>query len=287
MSRHWSPTAILVAGALSSAFPFGEARGETQDQAKGQAKGSTAPSGAAQTPAPRKDEQAMAALKEMSTTLASARTMRFRVRSLLPMKAASGDWITLSGVGTVMRAGKDKLFVETGGDLFPFKFFFDGKTVTAFAPDEKVFAQKDAPGTIDAVLDQAAKRGEATFVFADVVSADPYTTMTRGLRSATVVGTSTIDGVETQHLAVHGEKMDWEIWIGTKDRLPRMVTLTDLAEARKPTHTVMFSEWALDESVPIEAFAFTPPPDATRVPFRDPSQAKAAGRRGPSAQGRP
>lgn len=227
----------------------------------------------------------MAALKEMSTALASAKTLRFKARSFVPMKDASGSWITLIGAASVMREGKDKLSVETGGDLFPFRFYFDGKTVTAFAPNEKLYAQKDAPGTIDQVLDQAAKRGEATFVFADLVSSDPYTTMTKGLQSATVVGTSTVDGVETQHLAVHGKKLDWEVWIGTKDRLPRMVTLTDLADARKPTQTVQLSEWALDQALPSDAFTFNAQAGATKVPFRDPRQlATASGRRAPPAR---
>ncbi len=276
MSRHWKRRAVVLAGALC-ALPLGRASGQGQEKAK-------PPTGAAHAKAPAKDEQAMAALKEMSTTLSSAKTLRFKVRNLVPMKAASGAWITLVGGGSVMREGQDKLFVETSGDLYPFLFYFDGKTVTAFAPEAKVYAQKDAPGTIDAVLDRAAKNGETAFVFADLVSADPYAAMTKGLQSAVVVGTSTVDGVETQHLAVHGKAMDWEIWIGTKDRLPRLVTLTDIGDARKPTQTVQLSEWALDESLPADAFAFAKPADATQIPFRSPTQAMAAARRTPTAK---
>jgi hypothetical protein len=271
MSPRWKPRAVLLAGAISVALPFGWADARAQGQAQ--------PSGGAAKAKPMAtDPQAMAALREMSTTLASARTMRFEGRSLLPMKLAGGDWITLVGAGTVMREGKDKLFVETGGDLYSFRFYFDGKTVTAFAPKDNVYARKDAAGTIDEALERAAKRGEVAFVFADLVSSDPYAAMTKGLLSAVVVGTSTVDGVETQHLAVHGKEMDWEIWIGTKDRLPRMVTLTDLGDARKPTQTVQLSDWALDESLPADAFSFAAPPDAVQVPFRDPRQIMAARR---------
>jgi hypothetical protein len=220
----------------------------------------------------------MAALEEMSKALASARTMRFELRSFVPMKVSSGDWITLVGAGSVMREGKDKLFVETGGDLYPFRFYFDGETITAFAPGENVYAQKDARGTIDEMLDRAEKRGEVAFVFADLVSSDPYAAMTKGIKSAVVVGTSMLDGVETQHLAVHGKTIHWEIWIGTKDRLPRMVTLTDIGDARMPTQTVQLSDWALDESLPADAFRFEAPADATEVPFRNPGQPMAARR---------
>jgi hypothetical protein len=276
MSHRWNSRAVLLAGALLAALPSGEVRGESQGQAK-------PANGATHASAPRKDEQALAALKEMSAALAGAQTMRFNVRSFVPMKAASG-WVTLVGTANVMREGKERLAVETGGDLFPFHLTFDGKTVTAFAPEEKIYAQRESPGTIDQMLDRAAKNGEAVFVFADLVSSDPYTAMTRGLKSAKVVGTSTIDGVETEHLAVGGERVNWEIWIGTKDRLPRLVTLKDTADAQKPSQTVQLSGWALNEPVPADAFTFNKPEDATEVPFKSPKQAlTASGRRAPAA----
>jgi len=203
------------------------------------------------------------------------------VRTLRPMKLASGAWITLIGAASVKREGKDKLSVETSGDYFPFHFYFDGKTVTAFASEKKIYAQKDAPGTIDEVLDQAAKNGTVTFIFADIVGSDPYAAMTKGLQSAFVVGASTIDGVETEHVAVHGKMMDWEVWIGMKDRLPRLVTLTDTSQARKPSHALQFSEWALDQSLPGDAFSFNAPADAIKVPFRNPGQ-MVTGRRAPA-----
>jgi hypothetical protein len=271
MPRHWNLRAVALVGALC-ALPSGPVRGQAPAQAQ-------ASSGAARASPPAKDEQALAAIKEMSTTLASAKTLGFKMRGLVPMKVASGSWVTIVGTASVLREGKQKLFVEAGGDFFPFQFFLDGKSVTAFAPKEKIYAQREEAGTIDEVLDRAAKKGEAQFIFADVVSADPYAAMTKGLQRAFVVGSSVVEGVETQHLAVHAKDLDWEIWIGTKDRLPRMVTLTDLREARKPTHTVMFSDWALDASAPADAFTFKAPDDATKVPFRDPRQLKAVGRR--------
>jgi hypothetical protein len=265
--------AFLAAGALALALPSGWA----DERAQGHAPPPTGAQKAA-SKAPGTDAQALAALRDMCAKLASAKTLRFEVHSLLPMKIAGGDWVTLVGEGTVMREGKDRLFVETGGDLYPFRFYFDGKTVTAFASKDNVYARRAEPGTIDQVLERAEKRGEVTFAFGDLVSSDPYAAMTDGIRSAVVVGTSTVDGVETQHLAVHGKELDWEIWIGTEDRLPRMVTLTDVGDPRKPTHTIRLSRWALDEAMPAGAFSFDAPADAVEVPFRDPRETRTARR---------
>jgi hypothetical protein len=274
MARHRFRNALVLAGAVALwALPSGEAHGQQQ-----------AARHAAPAEARRKDEQAMAALKEMSDTLAGAKTMRFKIRNLVPLKASSGDWITLLGAATVMREGTNQLFVETGGDLFHFRLYYDGKTVTAFAPQEKIYAQKDAPGSIDETLTGAANRGEVAFVFADLVSSDPYAAMTKGLLSASVVGTSTVDGVETQHLAVHGKGVDWEIWIGTNDRLPRLVTITDIHDARKPTQTVQLSDWQLGGNLPADTFSFTAPEGATKVAFRNPMELSSATRRARSGK---
>jgi hypothetical protein len=287
---------LLLAGALSLALPAGPtharsagAKPAADPGAEPHPSGASGhqPSGATARTSAEATEEAKAALREMGTRLASATTLQFKVRSLIPMKGPGGEWITIVGQAGVMREGRDKLFVGTGGDLFAFDLIFDGKTVTAFSAAKKIYAQREAPGTIDAMLERAAKDGEAAFVFADLVSADPYAAMTRGLQSARVVGTSTVDGIETEHLAVHGQKLDWEIWIGTHDRLPRLVTLTDISEARKPTQTVQLSDWTLNQAIPPDAFSFNAPADAMKVPFHSPGQLKAAARRGPQPAGRP
>jgi hypothetical protein len=255
--------AALLTAAVASALIARAARGaEQQGGAAGE-----------------KKTQALEVLQEMSRALASAESVQFKVRALRPVQLQDGRWVTLVGGAAVAREGKDKLRVETSGDFYPFQLTFDGKTVTAFAPGDKVYAQQQAQGTIDDALARAEKRGEASFEFRDLISSNPYGSMTQGLVSALVVGTSTIEGVETQHVAVHASKLDWEIWIGKSDHLPRMVTLTDLAEARKPTQTVLFSDWKLGGKLPADTFTFNAPSDATRVPFRDPRQAAADARR--------
>jgi hypothetical protein len=62
-----------------------------------------------------------------------------------------------------------------------------------------------------------------------------------------------------------------------------MITLTDVGDARKPTQTMVLSDWEIDRPLPPDAFSFAAPSDATRVPFANPGQ-WAAGRR--AAQGR-
>jgi hypothetical protein len=223
--------------------------------------------------------QAERDLKEMSQTLKDAKTLRFKLSSHIPMQTANKQWITLLGAGDVAREGNDKLFVRTGGDLFPFELFYDGKNETAFAPKENVFASKAAPPSIDDLVERARARGENAFPFADVIVSDPYSSMMEGTTSGIVVGTSSLRGVETEHLAFRGPKIEWQIWIGKKDHLPRMAVITDLSVAAKPSHTLEFTDWVINGRIPGQTFAFQNSTNAKEVPFRAP-EAKAEARKG-------
>jgi hypothetical protein len=274
MSRLKSAGVGLLSVALLAGSAFAEG---SKDAAK-----APAPSKEAAKAPPAKDPEAMASLKAMGDALGQAKTLKFKTRGLRPMQLQDGQWITLVMTANVARQGNDKLRIESGGDAFPFDFIYDGKTVTAFAPKEKIYAQNPAAPTIDDALAQSEKRGEVTIAFGDLVKSDPYSAMTARIKKARVIGTSTVGGVETQHLAVEGDKNNWEVWIGTQDHLPRMVTLTDLTDTRKPTHTMEFSDWKLDENLTPDLFSFNAPADATKVPFRKPGAEKmVAGRPGP------
>src|SRR4051812_25171456 len=87
---------------------------------------------------PSGDAEAQQALKEMSNTLKGAQGLKFKLRSLIPIQAKNGQWLTLVGSADVARQGTNKLFVRTAGDLFPLELYYDGKSVTAFAPKENL-----------------------------------------------------------------------------------------------------------------------------------------------------
>ncbi len=80
-------------------------------------------------------------------------------------------YMTISDV-TLQRP--DKLRVITKGDGPRSEFFYDGKTMTAFAPKENLVAVAPAPPTIDAVLEAAYEQAATYIPFADVIVADPY-----------------------------------------------------------------------------------------------------------------
>ena len=236
-----------------------------------QSAGQAPVSGASQTPAPRVvDQRALDELKLMSDTIAQAKTAKFQTLSMIPIKSSLGIWINLYGTSQVVMQGPDKLFVSAGGDFAPADFYFDGKTVTAVSPDKNIYAVRPAPVNINALIEEAYRQEGKSFPFADVLISEPYSVLTEGLINALFVGKSTIDGIPTNHLAFSNANVDWQIWVGIDDHLPRLVVATYMDDTSEPSYTVEFKDWKLNEPVSEETFIFQNASNAAKVEFRNP-----------------
>lgn len=227
---------------------------------------------AAPTAAPAqaiKDERALAVLKGMSDKLASAKTLAFSVRGLVPIAAPTGQLISLFASTNVTMQRPDKLVVKSRGDLFPSDLYYDGKTVTAIGADKNFYAQRDAAdGAIEAVMRQAQPGSDNVAPFFDLLGPDPYAGLTADLLSALWVGQSTVGGVKAEHLAFTTKGIDWEIWIGSADKLPRLMVVAHRLGERQPTFVTEFSAWKLGAAVPPQSFVPPIPKGAVKLEFK-------------------
>ena len=71
-------------------------------------------------------------------------------------------------------------------------------------------------------------------------------------------------------LAFSGAGVDWEIWIGTKDKLPRLMIVHYRGGERQPTFTATFSDWKLGAPIPAQTFNANIPKDAVKIEFKLP-----------------
>lgn len=220
--------------------------------------------------APMMDQRALDTLKLMCETISKAKTLSFRARSMVPVKTPGGKWINLYGTSQVVVEGRDKLFASTGGDFAKCDFYFDGKTITRCSPDKNVYAMKEAPPTIDDVIENAYKEDGKCFPYADILLSEPYPVLTRGLTGALYVGQSDMGGVKTNHLAFSNKGVEWQVWIGVEDKLPRLVVATYLDEASEPSYTTEFLDWKVDAPVSADTFSFKNASNAAKVEFRNP-----------------
>src|SRR5262245_7363480 len=231
-----------------------------------------APAAAAPPPAESAFEpKAIDILKASSRRLAGARTMSFTAVASYESPSRLGPALVYTTRSNVTLQRPDKLRVITPGDGPASEFYYDGKSMTAFMPAENLVAVAEAPPTIDAALEAAYHRAAIYFPFTDVVVADPYADIAKGLELAFYVGQSrVIGGTKTDIVAYASDGVFVQMWIGADDKLPRMARAVFRNDPLRLRHQVEFSNWQLGGTVPVGAFASARAATAKPIPFAHP-----------------
>jgi hypothetical protein len=222
---------------------------------------------------PQLEPKAIAILKAMSDRLAAARTMTFSALTTYESPARTGQPLAYTTLSEVTLERPDKLRVITPGDGPRSEFYYDGKTMMAYAPESGHVAVADAPPTIDAMLKQAYGKAAIYFSFSDVIVADPYKDIADGLRLAFVVGQSrVVGGTLTDIVALANDTVQVELWIGAEDKLPRMARATYFNEPGNFRHVVEIADWHLDPAIPPGSFTSAAAAKAIRIDFASPDE---------------
>jgi hypothetical protein len=204
---------------------------------------------------PAIEPKAVDVLKAAAETLASAKTMSFTAVNTYERAALNGQPLFYATLSQVTLQRPDKLRVIARGDGVPDEFYYDGKTMTAYVPSLDVAAVAEAPATIDEMFDAAWEKAAIYFPFDDVMLSNPYTVFAKQMISAFYVGQSkVVGGTTTDMVAVAGEDMQAEIWIGAADHLPRLVRVVYPHEPAHALYQTEYSDWRLGDTVAPDAF---------------------------------
>lgn len=234
-------------------------------------------------PKPDLEPKAIELLKAVSNRLAAAHTLSFSAVQIFESPSRQGPPLAFARKTDVILQRPDKLRVINSADGPASEFYYDGKTMMAFAPAENLLAVSDAPPTIDAMLEAAYHAAGIFFTFTDLVVADPYKDMAEGLTLAYYIGQSqVVDGTTTDTVAYIDNGVFIQVWIGTEDKLPRMVHAIFLDDPERLRSQVKFSNWQLDLTVPPDAFALSNAANARRIPFADIHLHSASGAKPPT-----
>jgi hypothetical protein len=216
--------------------------------------------------------KALDILKATSDRLAGAHTVSFTAVELFEQLTRQDVPLGYTAKYEVTLQRPDKLRVLKPADGGTSDFYYDGKSMMAYAPVENLLAVADAPATIDATMEKAYKLAAIYFPFDDVIVANPYGDLAPGLKHAYYVGQShVVGGTTTDIVAYAGDGVFVQIWIGADDKLPRLIRAIYLDDPDRLRHELAFTDWKLDESVATDTFA--PPSSAStakHIPFAPP-----------------
>jgi hypothetical protein len=231
---------------------------------------------------PGLEPKAVEILKAASARLAAASSMAFTAVVSYESPSLLGPPLIYSTKSEVTLKRPDKLKVITLGDGPPSEFYYDGKTMMAFAPAENLVAISDAPPTVDAALQAAYERAAIYFPFSDVIVTDPYKDIADGLTTAFYIGQSKVVGDTTTDMVAYvtGDVFV-QAWIGAEDKLPRRLYAVYLSDPARLRHVLALSEWKLDAAVGADAFASDKAGGAAHIAFARPDAGNAPGMKPP------
>jgi hypothetical protein len=165
---------------------------------------------------------------------------------------------------TLDRPGKIR--ATRKGGFANVEFVSDGKTMTLLEKDKHAYAQVEAPGTIDQLVDVLRDKYHRPVPAADLLMSNVYDQLMPEVVDAKDLGSGVIGGIECDHLAFRTKEVDWQIWITQGDN-PRpcryVVTSTQVAGA--PQYTIDITSWKAGAAVASERFSPTIPANAKKL----------------------
>ena len=218
------------------------------------------------------EPKAMDLLKATSARLAAAKTMSFTATVGYEFPSKLGPPILYTARYDVTMQRPDQLRILMLGDGPASEFYYDGKTMMAYAPAENLVAVADAPPTIDAALMAAYNQAATFFPFTDLLVTDPYKVMTDGAILAFYIGPSgVVGGTKTEMVAWANKDVFLQIWIGVDDKLPRRVRAMYAADPLQLRNELELSNWQIDAPIAPGTFASSKAQAAPRIAFKRPT----------------
>jgi hypothetical protein len=229
---------------------------------------------AAATPAPsapQLEPKAIEILKAACAKLASAQAMSFTALVTYESPSRLGFPLAYGTKSDVLFRRPDGLRVLTPGDGPASDFYYNGKTMMAYAPVEDLVAIADAPPTVDGMLETAFRSAAVYFPFDDLLVSDPYKDIAQDLRIAFYIGQSKIvGGTTTDVVAYDTGGVFIEAWIGTEDKLPRVLRAIYADDPLQLRHNLVITNWQLDPTIPADSFSSAKAAAGKRIPFASP-----------------
>jgi len=198
-------------------------------------------------------------LKASTDFLASQQRFAADTRNTLEIVLTSGQKIEFNSTGHQFVQRPNKLRSERSGDLIEQVFVYDGKSLTLYQPQDKIYAQVAAPGTLEEMLDFAREKHDVVAPFGDLLFKNAYDILMDGVTEGIVIGKAVIEGVVCDHLAFRAPDLDWQIWVQEGAQpLPRRIVITTLDLPNAPQFAVTVTRWNLEPSFDAQTFTFTP-----------------------------
>jgi hypothetical protein len=174
--------------------------------------------------------------------------------------------IQFTNSGEALLSRPDKLRAHRVGGYADVALYYDGKTASVFGKHINGYAQFDAPGNVDQLLEALRAGHGIALPGADLLLSNSYDVLVAGVREAKHIGRGVIDGRECEHLGFRNFDTDWQLWVEVGNSpIPRKLVITSKILNNAPQYTLRIKSWKTGFEPARDAFAFIPPAGAQKL----------------------
>ena len=221
---------------------------------------------AASAAAQAQEKDAKSVLKAMTDYMNSQKTIEFSFDSDIEVITPQLEKIQFANSGEALLSRPDKIRARRVSGHADVALFFDGKTVSVFGKHISGYAQFDAPGSVDRLIEDLRSGHGVALPGADLLLSNSYEVLVAGVKEAKHIGRGVIDGRLCEHLAFRNFDTDWQLWVEVGTRpIPRKMVITSKTLNNAPQYTVRVKDWKTDVQPAPEVFTFVPPAGAKKL----------------------
>ncbi len=211
------------------------------------------------------DPKAVTALNAMGSYLRGLKQFSVHADTTLDMVMDDGQKLEFPGTVDYRVRAPNGLRIDVKSDRKEREMYYDGKTLTVYAPRMKYYASVEAPPTIRDLLTKANDQYGIELPLADLFLWGTDADQAKALKSAVFVGPARIGGTVTEQYAFRQDGVDWQVWIesGAKP-LPRRLVITTTDDPALPQYGATLT-WNTAAQFKDSNFTYTPSKDAQRI----------------------
>ena len=238
--------------------------------------------GAAQNPpapaaSPSVSPDALAALERMGTALRSKNLFTMKADVTKEDVLGSGEKLQFAGTLEISARRPDRFRISAVSDTRDRQIYYDGKSVTVYAPKVGVYGSFAAPSTIAQTLRTARDRYDIEMPLADLFTWGTDNSAAAQLTSGFLVSPEHIDGRACNHYAFRQPNVDWQIWIAADaSALPCKLVITNTEDDSRPQYTAVMN-WNFPPAIADGTFTFAPPASSNKIVMLDRAARQASG----------
>ena len=229
---------------------------------------------------------ARAILLGMAEFLGKTPRMSVTVQAGYDAVQASGHKLEWNELRTVTVSRPDRLRMEAErSDGSRSLVVFDGAAISTFDEASRVYARAPQPGGVDEALVYLVRDLGIRFPLAVLLVSGAPAELQRRVKSVQYVEKTGILGAPAHHIAGWTDTVDFQAWIAAGEQpLPLRIVLTYKDAPGQPQFRAHFSSWNVAAQPVDSFFTFSPPADATRIPFAVAMPRMAPGAKGAAAK---